>query len=275
MIMKLNKNSNTFLAILTCIFLLYLASQISKRNPTPFFFVSKQERAINVKSFIFENFNLGYRRLISSIFWISTIIESDHDHYKKRDLNSWMYIRFSTLMKLEPEFLPTYTFGGPYLSIIKDDLVGAGIIYDFGLKQYPNEFELLKNAGFHYYFEVGDFNKAKLIYQKLKQFKKLPITISTTISRIEANAGNLEDALTVLTELEKKYPSESSFVKKIQSYRNSIRTEIDLECLNSSKDIAKCNSENLFGNPYVKIDGKYQSSVLWSPFRIKVRKTLK
>jgi len=242
---------------------------ISKSNPAPRFFVSKQERAINIKSFVLEKFNIGYRRLISSILWIGTILESDHEHYNKRDLNSWMFLRFQTLMILEPEFLPIYTFGGPYLSIIKDDLPGASYIYDQGLKIHPNDYELLKNSGFHYYFEVRDIEKAKPIYKKLKSFKNLPLSIATTISRIEADEGYLEDALIVLNELASKYDQDSFFGKKILVYKNAIQTEIDLNCLNSKK--SNCNTKNLYGLPYIKQNNQYISSIPWKNHRVKLR----
>lgn len=123
--MQISKQASNIISCISIFFLLYLAFYTSKKVSPPILFISKQQSSLNVSESIVENFNIGQKRLISSLLWISTILESDQEHYKNKDLNSWMFLRFKTISFLEPKFYEAYNFGGPYLSIIKNDLAGA------------------------------------------------------------------------------------------------------------------------------------------------------
>ncbi|MBY0413662.1 MAG: hypothetical protein K2Q18_05835 [Bdellovibrionales bacterium] len=177
---------------------------IAKQTEKPAIVILKQQSSLNINNDFLKYFNLGQKRLYSSLFWVATILESDHDHYKGKDLNSWMFIRFLTVSNLEPKFLPTYTFGGPYLSIIKDDLEGASVIYDRGLNIYPNEYDLLSNAAFHYQFEKIDHKKSYEIYKKLNKNTGKKITQITQLARLESEQGNSKEAFKLLYNLYSK-----------------------------------------------------------------------
>ena len=56
----------------------------------PKFEVSKQPSAINIKNTFIRLFAIGNKRLISNVLWTQTLLESDLEHYNKRDLTSWM-----------------------------------------------------------------------------------------------------------------------------------------------------------------------------------------
>jgi len=139
-------------------------------------FVSKQDSSINFNNNLYAYLNAGLKRFISSSIWISTILESDVEHYKSKDLNSWMYLRFNSISLLEPQFIENYRFGGVYLSIIKDDIVGASKLYRQGLAVYPDDYSLIKNASFHFYFEAKDVQSA---YPLLKSSKNIQQIINS------------------------------------------------------------------------------------------------
>jgi len=78
-------------------FLLAGAYAVNVHNEKPMMYISKQDQTINFDSTLYRYFNLGLKRLLSSTLWVSTIIESDIEHYKQKDLNSWMYLRFNII----------------------------------------------------------------------------------------------------------------------------------------------------------------------------------
>ncbi|MGZ3810010.1 MAG: hypothetical protein ACXVCE_18140, partial [Bacteriovorax sp.] len=92
-----------YLPLLSGLFLV-AAYFVNINNEKPLMFISKQDQSINVNTSLITYVNLGLKRLISSSLWISTIIESDIEHYKKKDLNSWMFLRFNSIAELEPDF---------------------------------------------------------------------------------------------------------------------------------------------------------------------------
>lgn len=266
-IMKLSKSLSSYFYVLVIILSLSGAFIISKNNEKPPVFVTLQQSAINIDENLWLYFNLGQKRLISSLYWIATILDSDVDHYQARDLNSWMFIRFNTISLLEPDFYENYNFGGPYLSIIKDDLAGADIIYDKGLKKFPEDYSLLLNSGFHYYFERKNLTKAYPILAKLKNHNKTPQYIISALARIESERGNLNDSFLILKEYQGRFEEHSMIWKKINEQLYSVKAELDLNCLNNKfKD---CSKIDYAGVPYLLQGDRYRASKEWTPYRPK------
>jgi hypothetical protein len=239
---------------------------VSKTLTVPPMQITKQQSSLNLDTDFLKYFNLGQKRLYSSLFWIATILESDHDHYKGKNLNSWMYLRFLTISNLEPKFLPTYTFGGPYLSIIKDDLEGASMIYDKGLSLYPDDYNLLSNAAFHYQFEKIDHDKSYKLYEKLSTSPKATVNQISSLARLKANDGNLETAYELLQNLYSQQPDSNSFLsKKIWGFLYALKAENDLKCLNNKN--RNCNLKDLDNDFYIHENDIYRAKKVWTPYR--------
>jgi tetratricopeptide (TPR) repeat protein len=165
-----------------------IAGYIHSRISMPQIQISKQDSAIIFnKSVLYLNLDL--KRMISSIMWISTLIESDNKHYKKRDLNSWMYHRFNRILELDPQFLEGYQYGAQYLSIIKDDLVGASDLYERGLKIYPDDYFLNYQAAIHYFNELNDNQKAIPLLERVQDHQRAPAFIKGLIETLRHKSG--------------------------------------------------------------------------------------
>lgn len=259
----------TFLFFLSAIFLI-AAYAVNLNNEKPLMFVSKQDKVINFNASLFSYINLGLKRLISSTLWTSTILESDVEHYKKKDLNSWMFLRFNLISELEPQFYENYSFGGPYLSIIKDDIEGASIIYKKGIQQYPNDYSLIKDASFHFYFETKDKASSLEFFSRLKQFPKIPLYLQTSMARLEAAQGNLSAAMAMLNEMQAKFPPNTAIGSRVFDYRYSIKAELDLDCLNDKKE--SCSVLDLENEPYKLINHSFKAQRAWIPYRPRWRK---
>lgn len=266
--MKLSKSLSNTIGAIFILLGLSGAFLVSRSSEKPSLFITKQQSSFNIDNKFFSLFNLGQKRLYSSLLWIATILESDHDHYKGRDLNSWMYLRFLSISNLEPKFLKTYTFGGPYLSIIKDDLEGASVIYDKGLVLYPDEFDLLNSAAFHYQFEKIDHKKSYELYKKLNTFSNISPNLVSQYARLESEQGNLSTAFALLTNLyEQQHDKDTFLAKKIRNFLYAIKTETDLKCLNGNQK--NCLTKDLNGEPYIKKDGVYSAATPWEPYKTK------
>lgn len=247
---------------------LFGALEVNRSLTKPLLVIPKQDSTWNLNSEMIKNFNLGFRRLGSSFLWISTIIESDIDHYKKKDLNSWMFLRFNSISELEPKFYENYSFGGMYLSIIKDDLPGASLLYNKGLRYYGDDFSLLRDAGFHFYFEAKDYKRAYEITQTAKKYHPKKFALMGMTTRLEAENGKLEDALSTLNTYQKIYPRGTFFGDRIFQNRYSLKAEIDLNCLSQKKN-GNCSLHDLNGLPYIKSAGRFIAQSKWSPYRRK------
>ncbi|MDO9181764.1 MAG: hypothetical protein Q7U04_05120 [Bacteriovorax sp.] len=257
--------------LLAVLFFLFIANTINQKFSKPLVILSKQSDTWNLNDEMVLRFNLGFKRLESSYLWISTILESDIEHYKDKNLNSWMFLRFNSISKLDPQFYENYAFGGPYLSIVKDDLEGASVIYDKGLLQFPNDFSLLRDAGFHYHFELGNYSKSYAIYSRLKNHKLSNPVIISNLARLEIEKGNPQLAFNLLlTQLKSIKDKDSFLAQKIKSHLYSIKAEMDLTCLNMF--LKNCSVKDFYGKKYIYKNNIFAAAYNWQPYRLHIAK---
>lgn len=265
-------NGNIFLIFGIFVFL-GISGYINISTIKPRIEIKKQDSAINVNHQLLSIFSLGQKRLISDILWITTLMESDIEHYAKNDFQSWMYLRFKSIIELDPEFLSAYRFGGKYLTIVKDDLVGARKIFEAGLINYPNDYDLLFNYSFLLAFELFDYKAAVDSYSKLLKNPKSPPFIKTLILKLKYQSnGDLNSILPIIKELYENEPEDSFLKDRLRLDFYSIKSEIDLKCLNlfSKKDL-NCNKKDLNGISYFIKEGSYTAPTKFSPYKLQKR----
>jgi len=263
----IKSNFSTLLSIFVFVILLVIANNIQSKLKKPIVRVSKQQTAVNIDSKVLSIISVGNQRLFSSLLWIQTLIESDIEHYKSKNLNSWMYLRFKTIADLTPLFYENYLYGGQYLSIIKDDDIGAKKIYQRGLKYYPDDYYLNYNTAFHYYYELYDLNNALKIYDKIKFSPEAPKFLPSLVARMKSQEGDLTEALELLLTTNNSTPENSPLKERLQQSIYSLRAEIDLNCLN--KFFKNCNKKDFDGIPYKwsQKTKSYHAVKAWKPFR--------
>lgn len=263
--MKAIRHISTVLATFTGLFFCFY---IKNLNPLPPINITEQDKALNINTTFLKTISIGNPRLISSILWVKTLLDSDLDHYKNNDLNSWMFLRFNSITDLDPNFYEAYLYGGLYLSIVKDDDLGAKSIYDKGIKIFPNDYELLKNIAFHYHFELKDILGASEFYNRLLSNPQTPNHYRSIYARFASESGDLNEAYQVLYETYAKLSSASSLKEYFRKNLYAIKAEIDLICLNEGKK--GCSLLDFNSNPYTKSpQGIFQAQEPWEPFRLK------
>jgi tetratricopeptide (TPR) repeat protein len=254
-------NSLPFLLFLSLFFSqAYLGSKITK----PHLNVSMQDSAINFEESFSKFSTFGHGRFVGAITWVMTLLEGDLDHYRKRDGNSWMFHRFKSISIFDPLFYENYRFGGQYLSIIKDDIDGATRIYDKGLRFYPKDFELNYHAGFHYYFEAGQLEKAIKSYEKLfldiEKVKKFPL-MPSILAKLKVESGDIDSAFNGLKDFYNQLPESSRSKARLFDTLYSLKAKKDLKCLNGSGSHSEvCDKKDFTGELYQYKKGSYSSS---------------
>jgi hypothetical protein len=265
----MNLLNNKIFLIVSLIFIVLsgLVKNIQTLSPLS---IPKQSTALNFNHDILKIFSLGQSRLISDILWITTLLESDLIHYKKKDLNSWMFHRFNTISNLDPLFLRNYQFGGQYLNIIKDDIFGSKIIFERGLKYFPNDYDLNYHVGYLYAFEIQDFEKALSKYLLIKDNPKAPKFIKSLLTKLKFRSTNDLELAFELT-LHNYQTTKDSYLKsKLESDLYAIKATIDLYCLNNLK--LECKTKDYFNESYILKDGKYSSKKEFKEYGLKLRK---
>lgn len=255
--------------ILIPFILLFIAFTIQTRSMLPTLVIDKQDSALNI-DIDFLKFSVApYKMITTDLYWIATLMESDLDHYKNDDLNSWMFLRFKTITELDPNFLKAYQFGGQYLNIIKDDLEGSSYIFERGLKIFPEDYILISAAAFLYAFEIKNTQKAISLYQKAITFPQAPDYYKSILTKLNYNTNqDAQEAFFYLREVYKNTP-EGIFRMKLKDDLYSLKAMIDLECLNSKKK--NCDEKDFDNNRYIKINGIFVSQKKFEPYKLYIR----
>lgn len=252
---------NPYLALISLLIALSFGQYwLNTQTRKPKITVLKQDEALNFNEDFLRLSSFGQERLTSSLLWVLTLMESDIEHYKKDDLNSWMYLRFKTISYLDPYFYENYHYGGKYLSIVKDDLLGARDIYERGLKYYPQDFWLRFNNGFNYYFEMGKKEKGLHNYSVIENHpdvSKFTPYLPTMLARMRAKRGQLQLAYDMLFQVYQNNGQEGVFKEKQERRLYELKAEIDLSCLNRGEE--DCHNKDFKGRPYIRENGVYRA----------------
>lgn len=227
--------------------------------------------ALKLDKHIINILAVGQQRMLSSFFWIESMLNASHDHHgdDEEDMSP-LYYKYKTIADLDEYFYELYYNGGVYLSIIKDDEQGAKRIYERGLSIFPKDYYLLLNAGFHYYFELDDEVNAIDTFERVINLhqQKVPDYITILLARLRTKeVGGIEAARIIIYEAWKNSPPHSPQKKKLFNRLYSIQAEIDLNCLNSENG-ERCNRSDIEGNPYLLENNTYIAPRKWKKFRV-------
>ncbi len=255
-------------AILAFALVFFVAAGIlNQKTPRPVPILSKQDTAININKNFLVFLSAGNKRLLTDLLWVQTLLESDLEHYTGRDLNSWMYIRFNTISELDPKFYQNYLWGGQYLSIVKDDLLGAADLMEKGVKYFPEDYRLNYNLGFTYYFELNDYQKGLPYLDRIKTHPKAPSFIPSLVVKLKVETGfNIDAALALIFEMMTMSKDESLVTKLTRDF-HALKSERDILCLNAKKN--NCETKDAYGVPYLNIGGKFHSRTPFIRYRLK------
>lgn len=249
--------------------LFVFACLINQKNEKPELQLSKQDTALNINNNLLTYMSAGNKRLLTDLLWVQTLIESDIEHYKKRDLNSWLFIRFNSIATLDPLFYENYFYGGQFLAIVKDDLEGANLIYRKGLKYYPDDYKLNYNVGFLNYYEMGNFKDGLPFLEKIVSYPEAPVFIRSIINKLKVASGaGLEEVFKLVYH---NYTStkDEGLKRRLAGDLYAIKAEIDLKCLNNKG--ADCSYKDIDGNDYINRDGLYYSPKVFLRYQINKR----
>lgn len=266
---KLKTSWATYRLLLVSAALFAMAIYLHTLTKKPALYIPKQESAINVKTDFIKFFSMGNKRLISDMIWVQTLMESDQDHYKKQDLNNWMYLRFASISELDPLFYQNYLYGGQFLSIIKDDLPGASIIFEKGIKQFPNDYDLNYYAGLMYYFEMGNAAKGLEHLEKIVQHPRAPSFFPSIINKLKLETGEDLETIYQLVSYNLERTTDPILAKKLEIDLYAIKAEIDLKCLNQQNP--GCDFIDRNGERYILKAGVYYAPTPFALYRIRKR----
>jgi hypothetical protein len=249
---------------------LALSCFMQARLKKPIIIIPKQDSVITLNTTFLKLMAIGHRRMISDFMWIQTLLESDLEHYKKNDLNNWMYLRFNQISELDPLFYENYLYGGLYLSVVKDDPIAGIKIFEKGITHYPEDFNIRFNLGFTQYFDLGNFKAGLDSLQHIENNPKLSPPMRSVIAKLRLETTLDYDLAFSMVKQNYENTTDPNIRENLRFHLYSIKAERDLDCLNKVIKI-DCDRYDLDGKLYLYNKARYSSPKPIKLFRVKVR----
>jgi len=167
-----------------------------------------------------ELFHFGFSESLADSLWLRWIQDSDicqtylkpvetnevqsaenkdrlwNPRYKNCD-NSWSFKMLEAITNLAPLFRMPYLAGGISLSVLTEDYAGATIIFDRGVRRFPEDWTLAYRAAYHYLFDLQNKERAaELLIQAGKH--GAPFWVNLLASRLYSDSGQAELGISVL-----------------------------------------------------------------------------
>jgi tetratricopeptide (TPR) repeat protein len=164
---------------------------------------------------ILRHFHFGYSETMADVFWIRVVqdfavCEKAADAIAGSNAGvacdkGWVFRMLDLVTDLAPQFKMPYYYGATNLSVLVNDREGAKIIFDKGLKQMPDSWDIAYRAAYHYMIELKDMDTAaKLLLQAGKN--GAPPWVFSLAGRLYTDSGKAFLAKSVLLDALKADP---------------------------------------------------------------------
>lgn len=172
-----------------------------------------------------EHYSIGLRYQLSDLFWIRAIQDFGYceeqiaKHQCKE--NTWMSDMLLAILDLDPNYRIVYLTGGLSLTILVSDYAGASKVFDRGVAQFPNDWQLLYAAAYHALYEEKNNKKAAGLYFRAAQ-NGAPEWVYSLANRLYIKSGNLQmtdEIVRVMTNLIKDEEMLDKIKERIQQKR--------------------------------------------------------
>lgn len=193
--------------------------------------------------------HFGHKNSLADFFWLNTI--QNLDYCENEDMpksfnpgigvdavlsavlspsrcdRGWVFQMMDFITDLSPGFEPIYEIGGTALSVLVDDRAGATIIFDKGLKIFPDNWILSYRAAYHYLFELQKPGRAAdLLMAAYKNGG--PDFLPTLATRLYSKVGRAMLGYTTLKEFIENNPN-SDHMSRAKTRLEELKKELNIK----------------------------------------------
>lgn len=165
-----------------------------------------------------ELFTFGFSDALADSLWLRWIQDSDYCQtyagvapakpieVKESDFksprnkvcdNSWSFKMLDSITEIAPKFRMAYATGAITLSVLVEDYEGAKVIFDRGVSQFPEDWDILYQASYHYLFDRHDLKTAADLLDRARKAGG-PWWFSFLASRLYSKSGQVEIGIRTL-----------------------------------------------------------------------------
>jgi len=116
---------------------------------------SVQVSKVGMRSQSLRKYHLGFGNLLADLIWIHLLQEATHEKLPPGTV-SWEFIQLDSITTLDPKFNTAYSFGASFLSVFRQDKIGAKILLEKWVKHRSQNWQPHFLLGYHLYYEMGE-----------------------------------------------------------------------------------------------------------------------
>jgi len=175
----------------------------------------------------FAPLSLGYKNLLSDVFWFSTInyfgvhLNSDRDY-------RWLAHRCQLVTELKPKAFEVYSFCALMLAWEQNDARGAISLLNRAIENFPEKWEFYYYRGFYYLYFLKDALNARNDFLQASKLPEVPELVVALAARKTLDLENPEQAESILSEILKtnRDPIVKNVIeRKLREYRRKQHDE--------------------------------------------------
>lgn len=103
----------------------------------------------------------------------------------------------SLILDLVPRFRYAARVGPVILSIVVDDVEGATLLFQKAIRNFPDDWIIATRAGYHYVFELEDYQKGAALYYRAAQLGA-PSWMALYASKLQDKEGRKDMAIRMI-----------------------------------------------------------------------------
>lgn len=111
-----------------------------------------------------KHFTFGMKEQIADVLWLRSVQDFDYCENNTAPQmctqEGWLFRMLDMIGELSPSFRMPMATGPLALTVIVNDLKGAGLLFDRAVKNFPKDWPILSRAAYHALYEEQDKEKA-------------------------------------------------------------------------------------------------------------------
>jgi hypothetical protein len=147
-----------------------------------------------------KRYSLGMDDFLADLIWVQLLQQATHTPLQNKTV-SWEYAQLEAITALDPKFEEAYAFGAAFLSVFRQDKIGAWLLLEKWVKHRPTFWKSHYTLGYHLYAEMGDYASAAPHILTAASLQGAPVWLTALGIRLLSESGALAQALKVCLEL--------------------------------------------------------------------------
>ncbi len=163
--------------------------------------------------------SLGFKSLIADLIWVDLLQRASHKPIASEEV-SWEYAQLDAITSLDPNFDRSYSFGAAFLSVFREDKLGAKLFLQKWVRRRPNHWYAHYVLGYHLFREMKEYKLAASHIFKAGSLEGAPSWLPALGIRLLSETGSLMQALDLSISLYADMRDTEGRYRLIQRIRN-------------------------------------------------------